>query len=810
LTDRFLCVHAHFYQPPRENPWLESIESQDSAYPYHDWNERVTAECYAPNSAARILGGDGRIQEILNNYHKISFNFGPTVLSWMQDKDPELYASIQLADRVASVQLSGHGSAIAQAYNHLIMPLANPRDRKTQTRWGIRDFEKRFGRKPEGMWLPEGAVNTDSLEEIASQGIAFTILSPHSAREVRKIGETEWTDVSGGRIDPSMAYRIQLPSGKAMSLFFYDGPTSRAVAFENLLESGEKFANRLLGTFSEGRTWPQLAHIATDGETYGHHKKYGEMALAYALDYVEKEGLAKLTNYAEFLAHHPPAHEVQIYDNSSWSCAHGIERWRSNCGCNSGMHAGWNQEWRAPLREALDWLRGSMAPLYETAGSGLFGDPWKARDEYIDVILDRSHENICAFFKRNCKENLSKQDQTLALTLLEMQRHAMLMYTSCGWFFDELSGLETVQVIQYAGRALQLADGLKLAPPIEPTFLERLARAPSNLPEHRDGKKIYEEFVKPTILDLPKVGAHYAISSLFENFGEKNRIYCYTIEQKDARVLSSGKTKLVAGRINVTSDITWESSEISYGVVHLGDHLITGGVRLFEGEEEYEGTLRAMTEAFENGDFTGLVHTVDNEYGGGSYTLGLLFRDEQRKVMGEILKTAVAEAETAYRQLYENRAPLMHFIAKLNLPSVRSLQVAAEFTLNADIRRAFESENLNPPRIQSLLDEAKRVGVSLDKATLEFSFRRRIEAIADRFRENPSSLATLQELDLAVGIARSTPFDVVLWQVQNIYYGLLRTFYEQVQNKTSQIEGDPEQWLQSFRSLGEKLLFAVN
>jgi len=810
LTDRFLCVHAHFYQPPRENPWLESIESQDSAYPYHDWNERVTAECYAPNSAARILGGDGRIQEILNNYHKISFNFGPTVLSWMQDKDPELYASIQLADRVTSVQRSGHGSAIAQAYNHLIMPLANPRDRKTQTRWGIRDFEKRFGRKPEGMWLPEGAVNTETLEELASQGIAFTILSPHSAREVRKIGETEWTDVSEGRIDPSMAYQIQLPSGKAMSLFFYDGPASRAVAFENLLESGEKFANRLLGTFSESRTWPQLAHIATDGETYGHHRKYGEMALAYALDYVEKKGLAKLTNYAEFLAQHPPTHEVQIYDNSSWSCAHGIERWRSNCGCNSGMHAGWNQEWRAPLREALDWLRDSLAPLYEKAGSGLFCHPWKARDEYIDVILDRSHENVRAFFKHNCKENLSKQEQILALTLLEMQRHAMLMYTSCGWFFDELSGLETVQVIQYAGRALQLADGLKLAPPLEPEFLERLARAPSNLREHRDGEKIYEEFVKPAMLDLPKVGAHYAISSLFENFGEKNRIYCYTIEQKDARVLSSGKTKLVAGRVNVTSDITWESSEISYGVVHLGDHLITGGVRLFKGEEEYEGTLRAMTEAFENGDFTGLVHTVDNEYGGGSYTLGLLFRDEQRKVMGEILKTAVREAETAYRQLYDNRAPLMHFMAKLDLPPVPILQVAAEFTLNADIRRAFESENLNPPRIQSLLDEAKRVGVSLDKATLEFSFRRRIEAIADRFRENPSSLATLQELDLAVGIARSTPFDVVLWQVQNIYYGSLKTFYEQVRNKTSQIEGDPEQWLQSFRSLGEKLLFAVN
>jgi hypothetical protein len=324
------------------------------------------------------------------------------------------------------------------------------------------------------------------------------------------------------------------------------------------------------------------------------------------------------------------------------------------------------------------------------------------------------------------------------------------------------------------------------------------------------GKKIYEEFFKPAMLDLPKVGAHYAISSLFENFGEKNRIYCYTIEQKDVRVLSSGKTKLVAGRINVISDITWESSEISYGVVHLGDHLINGGVRLFRGQEEYDGTLKATTEAFQNGDFTGLVHTVDNEYGGGSYTLGLLFRDEQRKVMGEILNTAVGEAETAYRQLYENRAPLMHFMATLNLPSVRILQVAAEFTLNADIRRAFAADNLNPQRIQSLLDEAKRVGISLDKATLEFSLRRRIESIAEEFRNNPSSLAGLQELDAAVGIARSTPFDVVLWQVQNIYYGLLKTFYDQVRNKTAQIEGDTEQWLQSFRSLGEKLSFAVS
>ena len=809
MTERYLCVHAHFYQPPRENPWLESIEVQDSAYPYHDWNERVTAECYAPNAAARILDGKGRIEAIVNNYSKISFNFGPTLLSWMEEKSPEVYAAIQLTDRVSRVRHSGHGSALAQAYNHMIMPLANSRDKSTQVLWGIRDFGRRFGRAPEGMWLPEAAVDLETLDTLASHGIAFTILSPHSARQVRAIGDQEWRDVSGGRIDPSIAYRIHLPSKRDLSIFFYDGPASRAVAFENLLGKGEDFANRLLGTFSEARDCPQLAHIATDGETYGHHRTHGDMALAYALNFIEKQGLARLTNYAEFLERHPATTEVGVFENSSWSCAHGVERWRNNCGCNSGMHGDWNQNWRAPLREAMDWLRDGLAPMYEEQGRKVFRDPWKARDDYIQVILDRSPDTLSDFFHQHGRFALTESDKILSLKLLELQRHAMLMYTSCGWFFDELSGLETVQAIQYAGRAVQLADSLDPKNQFEPQFLARLSRAKSNLVEHGDGKKVYEEFVKPSVLDLPKVGAHYAISSLFEDFGGKTQIYCYTLSREDVRSLSSGKTKLVAGRANIVSQITCESSDVSFGVVHLGDHLITGGVREFAGEECYNTTISEITSAFERGDFVELVRVVDREYGSGSYTLRLLFRDEQRKIVRQILDPALDEAELAYRQLYENRAPLMHFLAALQLPGIRIFQVAAEVTLNGDLRRAIAADHLNLQKIQSLLDEVKRVGVPLDRTTLEFALRKKLEGMANQFRSNPSNLSLLRSLDAAVGVARSTLLEVQFWQVQNIYFGIMKTFYEQVRDKMSQVHSDADAWLESFRSLGGKLSFRV-
>ncbi|HKG22327.1 MAG TPA: DUF3536 domain-containing protein, partial [Blastocatellia bacterium] len=360
---RHICIHGHFYQPPRENPWLEEVELQDSSFPYHDWNQRITAECYAPNAASRILDKSGRLTDIVNNYSKISFNFGPTLLSWMERHAPAVHRTILDADGESRESFSGHGSALAQVYNHVIMPLASPRDKRTQVVWGIRDFEYRFGRKPEGMWLAETAVDIETLETLAQNGIRFTILAPRQAARVRSPGK-RWRDVSGGRVDPKQPYRYNLPSGKSIDLFFYDGPISQDVAFNNLLASGERFAGRLLRAFTGTHGQNQLVHIATDGETYGHHHRHGDMALAYCIRHIESNNLAKVTVYGEYLEKFPPAQEVEILENTSWSCAHGVERWRQNCGCSTGRE-GWTQAWRSPLRQALDWLRDGLEAVYE-------------------------------------------------------------------------------------------------------------------------------------------------------------------------------------------------------------------------------------------------------------------------------------------------------------------------------------------------------------------------------------------------------------------------------------------------------------
>ena len=428
--NRYICIHCHFYQPPRENPWLEQIELQDSAYPYHDWNERITAECYSPNTASRILDSERRIIDIVNNYTRISFNFGPTLLSWMAEHQPEVYQTIIESDKESQKRFSGHGSALAQIYNHLIMPLANQRDKRTQISWGIKDFEYRFNRKPEGMWLAETAVDLETLDILAEQGIKYTILAPQQANRVRKIGDKKWKNVVGGRVDPKNPYLLQLKSGRTINIFFYDGPIAHDIAFGELLKSGEGLANRMLGAFSNNQEQPEIVHIATDGETYGHHHRYGEMALAYCLYHIESKNLAKITIYGEYLEKYPPTQEVEIIENSSWSCIHGIERWRNDCGCNSGLHPGWHQKWRAPLRRAMDWLRDALIPIYQAEAVKYLKDPWQARDDYINVILDRTLQNVEKFFSVHALRELSKDEKVTVLRLLEMQRHSMLMYTS--------------------------------------------------------------------------------------------------------------------------------------------------------------------------------------------------------------------------------------------------------------------------------------------------------------------------------------------------------------------------------------------
>jgi alpha-amylase/alpha-mannosidase (GH57 family) len=805
---KYICVHGHFYQPPRENPWLESVELQDSATPYHDWNERVTAECYAPNAHSRCLDGGNRIEQIVNNYSRISFNFGPTLLSWMQEKAPDVLAAIQEADKESQRRFSGHGAAIAQCYSHPIMPLANPRDKQTQVAWAVRDFEARFQRAPEGMWLPECAVDMESLEALCRFGIQFTILSPFQASRVRPLDGTEWQNVSGGKVDPSKAYRISLSSGRSIAVFFYDGPVAQAVAFERLLTNGGRLADRLMGAFKDDRTWDQLVHIATDGESYGHHFAHGDMALAYALKTIESNPVARLTVYGEFLETHPPIHEVELHQPSAWSCPHGVDRWRRDCGCNSGGHPGWNQAWREPLRHAIDWLRDELAPRFESRGGELLKDPWSARDDFINIILDRSPENISRYFSRHAKRELNAEAQVGALRMLEIQRHALLMYTSCGWFFDEVSGLETVQILQYAARAVQLAQDL-WHEDLAAGFVDRLAHAKSNMPEHANGGAIYEKFVKPAIVTRDTVGAHYGISSIFESYPVDARLYAFSFHQEDRQMFTSGAARLALGRARVTFEITRGSDSLTYAVLYMGSHNLNCWVHLNGHSEEYGQLLNAAREAFDRADFPQIIRLMDSHFGQTQYSLKNLFRDEQRKLLGQILAATREEIHSAYRLISDRHAPLLRFLADLHAPPLEGLSMAVEVVLNSEMRAQFESDRLDVERVRSLLAECQAMKVRFTREILSYACKGHFDRLSERLAKTPDDLELLRQLSGAAKLVRELPFECNLWKLQNVYFEAFRDVRPEWSERCRRGDEAAKLWCSLFGELGEALGFSI-
>jgi alpha-amylase/alpha-mannosidase (GH57 family) len=460
-----LVIHGHFYQPPRESPWTGEVEAEPSAAPYHDWNERIHDECYAPNVV---------------NYPKISFNFGPTLLSWLESHHSDTYQKILNADKESIAKRNGHGNAIAQAYGHAILPLCNERDRLTQIVWGLADFRFRFGREAESLWLPETAANDDILALLIEQGLRYVILAPNQAK---------------GAVDTSRPYSFRHTDGSARSLavFFYNGPLARAIAFEKALTSSRGLVEQFVRAARAGG----LVNVATDGETYGHHFKFGDLCLAHALEVEAKEAGFWITNYGEYLDRNPPKLEVKI-DNgpngegTSWSCAHGVGRWARDCGCHTGGEPGWNQLWRAPLRAALNFLRDDTGVKFESLASELLRDPWAARNDYIDVILDREHARE-TFLSHHALRSLTSLEESRVLNLMEMQRSALLMFTSCGWFFSDLAGIETIQVMRYAARVIDLQDQLGLDPPRK-RFLEMMAEAKSNQPEKGNGAEIFLRF----------------------------------------------------------------------------------------------------------------------------------------------------------------------------------------------------------------------------------------------------------------------------------------------------------------------------
>jgi alpha-amylase/alpha-mannosidase (GH57 family) len=809
---RFLCIHGHFYQPPRENPWLEAVEVQDSAYPYHDWNERITAECYAPNASSRILDSEGRIERIVNNYSQISFNFGPTLLAWLEEKKPEVYRAILTADAESAERFSGHGSALAQGYNHIILPLANWRDKRTQIRWGLADFERRFGRKAEGMWLPETAVDLETLDLLAAEGIRFTLLEPHQALRVRSKAtkKAEWQDASGGRIDTTVPYEVVLPSGQSIAVFFYHGGVSRAVAFEGLLNSGERFASRLMATVPEEPEGDRLIHIATDGETYGHHHRYGEMGLSYALHHIEAKGLARLTNYGEYLADHPPEMEVEIVENTSWSCVHGVDRWRRDCGCRIGGKPGWNQAWRAPLRQALDWLRDELAPRYEAAAREFFPDPWAARDDYVEVLLDRSRESVEAFLTRASGGDPPAGDRRVrALRLLEIQRHAMLMYTSCGWFFDDLSGIETVQILGYAGRAVQLAGQLFEAP-VEASFQNLLERAKSNVPRSGTGWDLYEKRVRPAMVDLSRVAAHYAVALLFEDFPPQARVYCYSVRRENGRIFPAGRAaragrpRLAIGKVHITSAVTGKNAVLVFGVLHFGDHNLNAGVRPYETEEGYQSLIAQAGTAFEHGDLADVIRQLDRYFIHVPYSLKSLFRDDQRRVLDLILASTLGEVEGEFRDVFEKHVPLMRFLRSLGNPLPKAFAAAAELVLSLDLERSLGDSAADLGESQSLLAQSETLGVDLDTKGLSYALAQALEILAKRLEASPESPDLLRKMASTVALARKSPFTVDLWRAQNACYELRQSVFPQ-QKQNAESDAGAAEWVELFRELSGRL-----
>lgn len=769
MSDRFLCIHGHFYQPSRENPWLDAIEIQDSAAPYHDWNERTTAECYGRNAASRILDDQQRIVQIRNNYAKISFNVGPTLLRWLAQHAADVYAKILDADRLSRDTYYEHGNAIAQVYNHVIMPLASSRDKVTQVLWGIRDFERRFRRRPEGMWLPETAVDLETLGVLAAHGIMFTILAPHQAKRIQRARDGQWVDVPADGLDATMPYRCPLPGGRSIAVFFYDVPLSRGIAFDGHLNDGAVLAQRIGDRLAGEADHARLVTIATDGESYGHHHPFGEMALSFALHRIESQETVRLTSFGAYLAAHPPTVQVEIRENTSWSCTHGIERWRANCGCNTGK--GWHQRWRGPLRDAIGWLKAQIDTLYEAEGAKLLGDPWAARNDAIDLI-DRTLGAVEAFFARHATGPRTPANRVAALRLLEMQRQSQLMQSSDGWFFDDVSGGETVQILSHAARAIELAAGFGAA--LEGAFVRRLQAAPGNLAQYPDGAAVYERLVRPMAVSAARISAVHAITSLVEPTPPERLLYAWTINQVEAERATAGDHTLVVGRLGVRSRMLEEESDAAFALLHFGGHEVHCAVRLGWTSEQYVQTRTSLLERFGREILSEVIRTIDLAFGPSYFTLKDVMLEDRRHVLAILLEKTLTDLESTYRQLYQDNRALMVYLRDAQVAVPPALVMAAVFVLTRDLEQELSADPSGPlsPRAFDILSELRSWGREAYPHRFEPLLRHRLEAV---LAAGAPLAEQLQRATQVLDLAEAAGITINLWDAQNRFYQLLHS-----------------------------------
>jgi len=828
MKHAFVSIHGHFYQPPRENPWLEIIETEESAHPFHDWNERIALECYRPNAHARILDGKGKILEVLNNYSSISFNFGPTLLPWLEKHFPAVYQKILEADR-EGLRRFGHGNAIAQVYNHIIMPLAIDRDKETEVLWGMADFEKRFHRKPEALWLPETAVNYATLRVLVKYGMRYLILSPFQAPRVRRLGGKKWTDVSQGRIDTTRPYRcfIQESSGKklldqSIDIFFYNGIISKEIAFGDLLKDGNSFCNRFTQFYQETKERPQLIHVATDGETYGHHMKFGEMALAYALGKGFPTRDFELINYGSFLKRFPPVHEVEIDEGpkgegTSWSCAHGVGRWKGDCGCSTGGKPGWNQKWRKPLREALDLLRDELSLVFEKEGEKIFPDVWEARNGYVEVILNRSPDGIKNFFDRYGAKSLDQKGRIKGLKLLEIQRHALQMYTSCGWFFNDLAGIETIIVLQHAARAIQLAEELT-GGDIEKQFVQHLSEAKSNLPEMGKGDQVYQHLVKPKSITPEKVVNHFAITSLLDSGDKEKKIFSYRVEKIHYEKMEKEGNLLVIGQVRVTSEIIPESKEFLFGLIPSKKEVFRAWVLEKKGGIDFDTLKEKAQESFGKGKKE-IIKVLTSLLGNLVLTMRDTFKEERQTIFQKIIQKEFDEHCHIYADLFDRTKQAVEALSREGLEIPYEIRVAAEVTLSdrlfqeinelkSDFKGAIERKE-----IDRIVEEAKEHGYHLRKEKslliLNQILMERMKALQ---KGNGSDLSRqselVEEVMTLLDLARKWDLEISQGEAQNLMGEILEECAGGLE-KCWWENGTPKRFPPNLITLAEKIGFNV-
>ena len=713
MADVAFVLHGHFYQPPRENPWTEVVPRQPSAAPFHDWNARITAECYRPNGWARILDDDGRIMAIVDNYERLSFNMGPTLMSWLDEHAPDTYARIVAADRVGR-------RAIAQAYGHAILPLCDDRDLRTQIRWGLADFAHRFGRPAEGLWLPETAVDDRVLGALAEEGVAFTILAPDQIDAVRRPGDQVWTAPGAAGVPGTLRWRHPDDPGLGVDLVVYDGPLSHDVAFGGF--PSQRVLDRIVG-----RPQGDLVSVACDGETFGHHHTYADRGVAYALSVeADRRGVA-LPRLADWLAEHPPTDEARVR-LSAWSCAHGVGRWLEDCGCQTGGEPGWNQHWRGPLRAAFDLVRDAAVEVFERRGPAVLHDPWRARDAYVDVLLGRaSIEDFAAEHVRSPAADGPALVE--ALTLLESQRHALLMYTSCGWFFNDLAGLETVQIMRYAACCCDLLADLGERPPLD-AVLATLAEARSNDPDEGDGAQVWRRHVDTSRVDPGRVVAHLALTELLGGSGDRVSVAGYDTRRDVHDAVHRGGVSVCAGRVALTHRRTRRATRWTYAAVHLGGLEVFGALRpafeesgpgLFDGAaapaDRDRRDVEALLEATRSGArVTAVLREVVDRFGPREFGL-----EDALPGVGEDLLRATADTladrfVAAYDQLRTDHHDTLAALATAGTALPPELHGPVAMALDRRLRNAVAAAaGATDPAaygpVRALVREAREEGV---------------------------------------------------------------------------------------------------